>query len=51
MYAKQSLADLAGESPACVNTRKGRSSKPSGGISDEVAGVWVSKYAGRNAKA
>jgi hypothetical protein len=51
MYAKQSLADLAGESPACENTREGRSSKPCGGISDFAVGVKASKYAGRNAKA
>ena len=51
MYAKQSLVSLAGESPACVNTRKGRSSKPCGSISDGIVGVKASKYAGRNAKA
>jgi len=51
MYAKQSLVDLAGESPACVNTRKGRSSKPCGGDSDNTVGVRASKYTGRNAKA
>lgn len=51
MYAKQSLADLTGESPVCVNTRKSRSSKPCGGVSDNTVGVRASKCVGRNAEA
>jgi hypothetical protein len=51
MYAKQSLANLTGESPVRENARKGRGSKPCDDNSDIVVGVRASKCAGRNAKA
>lgn len=51
MYAKQSLANLAGVSPARGDTRKGHGSEACGGYSDMTVGVRWNKYAGRNAKA